>query len=146
MNNSTLGCPSQKPPSPPEAALKTEKSDVPIVGIGRQLEDTISSLAWSATSACTSTNTSSSDVNEDNDRLIATNPSIPTQPTRKRPAADLKSVSGASASIGIINLCDDDIKEEEGEEDARILIRIDDDTEFPSLSALPPSPSPTERP
>jgi hypothetical protein len=119
MNNSTLGCPSQKPPSPPEAALKTEKSDVPIVGIGRQLEDTISSLAWSATSACTSTSTStsSSGVNEDNDRLIATNLSNTTQSNRKRPAADPKVDSGASDSIEIINLCDDDIKEEEEKEE-----------------------------
>jgi hypothetical protein len=101
MNNSTLGCLSQKPTPSLEAALKTVKSDAPIVGIGRQQEDTMSSLStWGVIS----------DVKDDNDRLIATNPSIPTQPTQKRPAAGPKSDSGASDSIGIINLCDDDIK------------------------------------
>jgi hypothetical protein len=141
MDNLITDPPSQKPPPSLEAALKTETSDAPIVGIGRQQEDTMSSLATSGT--CTST---TSDVKDDNDRLIAANPSNnnTTQPTRKRPAADPKHHSGASDSTGIINLCDDDIKEEE-EEDARSLIKIDDDTEFPSLSASPPSPSPTEK-
>jgi hypothetical protein len=142
MNNLINNPPSQKPPPPPEAALKTEKSDVPIVGIGRQLEDTISSLAWGATSASTSASTSSSDVNEDNDRLIATNPSNTTQSNRKRPTADPNVDSGASDLTGIINLCDDDNKEEE--KDTRGQINIDDTIAFPSLS--PSSPSPTERP
>jgi hypothetical protein len=77
---------------------------------------------------CTSTSTSNSDVKDNNDRLIATNPSITTQPTRKRPAANPKSDSGASDLIGIINLCDDDNKEEEEEETSDSLINIDDDT------------------
>jgi hypothetical protein len=48
---------------------------------------------------------------------------------------------------GVINLLDDDNKkEEEGEETSDSLINIDDGTEFPSLSASLPSPSPTERP
>jgi hypothetical protein len=124
MDYSIADPPSQKPPPPLEAALKTEKSDAHIVGIGRQQEDTMSSLAtWGVTS------TSNSDVKDDNDRLLATNPSIPTQPTRKRPAADPKFDSGASDSIGIINLYDDDIKEEEKEEE-------DEDARTSSISMM----------
>jgi hypothetical protein len=69
MNNSIIDSQSQKPPPPLEAALKTEKSDAPIVGICRQQEDMMSSLAtWGVTS-------SNSDVKDNNDRLLATNPS-----------------------------------------------------------------------
>jgi hypothetical protein len=113
MNNSITDPPSQKPPPPFEAALKSEKSDAPIVGIGRQQADTMSSLAtWGTTS------TSSSIVNEDNDRTLATYPSNQTtQPNRKRPAVDPKVDKGDSNLNGVINLLDDDNKEEEEEEE-----------------------------
>jgi hypothetical protein len=84
-------------------------------------------------------------VNEDNDRrLLATYPSTTTQPNRKRPAVDPKVDKGASNLNEVINLLDHDNKKEE--EETETLINIDDDTEFPSISALPPSPSKTERP
>jgi hypothetical protein len=142
INSSTAGCPTQKPPPPLELALKTEKSDAPIVGIGRQQEDTMSSLA---TWGVTSTSTCNSDVKEDNDGLLATFGTA-TQSNRKRPAVDPKVDKGASNLTGIINLCDDNNKEEEKEEIDN-PINIDDTIAFPSLSSpSPPSPSPTERP
>jgi hypothetical protein len=138
-------CPSQKPPPPFKAALKTEKNDATIVGIGRQLETSSPVL----TSGVTSTSTSSIDVNDNNDdRLIAPKGTTP-NPSQKRPAADPKDDGGISDSNGVINLLDDDNKEEEEEEEISFsLINIDDNIDIPSLSLLtpPPSPSPTERP
>jgi hypothetical protein len=65
MDNLITDPPSQKPPPPLEAASKTEKSDAPIVGIGRQQEDMMSSLAtWGVKS--------NSDVKDDNNGLLAT--------------------------------------------------------------------------
>jgi hypothetical protein len=147
---STHGCPSQKLPPSIDSALKTEKYDATIVEIGQQLE-TASPVSTSG-----ATCTSSIVVNDNKDRLIATNGNTPTSTqttSRKRPAVDPKDDNGTPDPTGIfINLLDDDNKEEEEEEEEIVFsfINIDDDTEFPSLSSSsstpPPSPSPTERP
>jgi hypothetical protein len=146
-HSSTHGCPSQKLPPSLDSALKTEKKDAPIVGIGQQLETTSPVLTRGAT-------TSSIDVNDDKDRqLIATTGTSMQTTSRKRPAVNPKDDNGTPDPTGIINLLDDDNKEEDEEEEEEIvfsIINIDDDTEFPSLSSsssTPPlSPSPAERP
>jgi hypothetical protein len=106
---------------------KTAKKDVPIVGIGPQLETTSPVLTRGAT-------TSSIVVNDDKDRrLIATNGNTSIQITsRKRPAVNPKDDTDTPDPIGIINLLDDDNKEEDEEEDCS-LINIDDTIEFPSF-------------